>query len=58
MARVTVSATKADVGGYVGHGDVHPDMLEQARLDVREAVAGGLLIDGQGRRTAATTCTW
>ena len=46
MGRVTVSAIKADVGGYVGHGDVHPDMLDQARLAVREAVAGGLLIDG------------
>ena len=49
MRNVTVSAIKADVGGYVGHGDVHRDMLDQARLAVREAVAGGLLIDGSVR---------
>ena len=24
MSVVTISAIKADVGGYVGHGDVHP----------------------------------
>ena len=46
MGRVTVSAIKADVGGYVGHGDVHPDLVEEARRRVREAVAGELLIDG------------
>src|SRR5688572_13102667 len=47
MGTVTVSAIKADVGGYVGHGDVHPDMLDQARLAVRQAITGGLLIDGK-----------
>jgi fructose 1,6-bisphosphate aldolase/phosphatase len=46
MGRVTVSAIKADVGGYVGHSDVHPEMLEEARLRVRGAVESGLLIDG------------
>ena len=30
MARVTLSVIKADVGGLVGHGDVHPDMLARA----------------------------
>ncbi len=30
MASVTVSAIKADVGGYVGHGDVHPEMVAEA----------------------------
>jgi fructose 1,6-bisphosphate aldolase/phosphatase len=47
MARVTISAIKADVGGYVGHGDVHPDMLVEAESQVTEAIAGGLLIDGK-----------
>ena len=36
MGTVTVSAIKADVGGYVGHGDVHPDLLAEARSRVRE----------------------
>lgn len=31
MARVTLSVIKADVGGFVGHGEVHPDMLALAR---------------------------
>jgi fructose 1,6-bisphosphate aldolase/phosphatase len=47
MASVTVSAIKADVGGYVGHGDVHPEMLAEATSRVREAIAGELLIDGR-----------
>ena len=42
----TLSIIKADTGGFVGHSEVHPDMLEAARGAVRDAVAGGLLIDG------------
>lgn len=29
MAKITLSVIKADVGGYVGHGEVHPRMLER-----------------------------
>jgi fructose 1,6-bisphosphate aldolase/phosphatase len=47
MGTVTVSAIKADVGGYVGHGDVHPELLAEARSRVREAIAGELLIDAR-----------
>jgi fructose 1,6-bisphosphate aldolase/phosphatase len=47
MAKLTVSAIKADVGGYVGHGDVHPDLIAEAVRRVREAIAGELLIDGR-----------
>jgi len=47
MAAVTVSAIKADVGGYVGHGDVHPDMLAEAESRVREAIGAELLIDAR-----------
>ncbi|MGZ4431308.1 MAG: fructose-1,6-bisphosphate aldolase/phosphatase [Gaiellales bacterium] len=47
MDTVTISAIKADVGGYVGHGDVHPDMLAATRLGVGEAVSKRLLIDGK-----------
>ncbi|MGZ6618015.1 MAG: fructose-1,6-bisphosphate aldolase/phosphatase, partial [Solirubrobacteraceae bacterium] len=45
MSIVTISAIKADVGGYVGHSAVHPDLLSQAQRRVGEAVADGLLID-------------
>ena len=46
MSVVTISAIKADIGGYVGHSAVHPDLLAEAEARVREAVAEGLLIDG------------
>ena len=29
MSIVTISAIKADIGGYVGHSAVHPDLLSQ-----------------------------
>jgi fructose 1,6-bisphosphate aldolase/phosphatase len=50
MTKVTISAIKADVGGYVGHGDVHPDMLAEAQQRVGGAIASGLLIDGRVNR--------
>ena len=46
MAGVTISVIKADVGGYVGHCDVHPDMLRLAEARIGEAIDGGLLVDG------------
>jgi fructose 1,6-bisphosphate aldolase/phosphatase len=46
MSVVTISAIKADVGGWVGHSSVHPRMLDRATELVREAVKDGLLIDG------------
>lgn len=47
MDKVTISAIKADVGGYVGHGAVHPDMLAEAHMMLREAIDDGLVIDGR-----------
>ncbi len=47
MARVTVTAIKADVGGYVGHGAVHPDLLACADERVRAAIRDGLVLDGR-----------
>lgn len=44
---VTISAIKADIGGYVGHCEVHPDLLHEAKRCLGEAIAGGLLIDGR-----------
>jgi fructose 1,6-bisphosphate aldolase/phosphatase len=46
MSIVTISTIKADIGGYVGHSAVHPDLLDEAVQRVRRAVADGLLIDG------------
>jgi fructose 1,6-bisphosphate aldolase/phosphatase len=40
--KITLSVIKADVGGYVGHSNVHPELLEKAR----EMLSGHpLLID-------------
>jgi fructose 1,6-bisphosphate aldolase/phosphatase len=43
---LTVSAIKADVGGYVGHSAVHPDLIDAAVQRIDPAIADGLLIDG------------
>jgi len=34
--RITLSVLKADVGGFVGHGSVHPEMLEKARQTLKQ----------------------
>ncbi len=47
MGKVTISAIKADVGGYVGHGAVHPDLLAFSDERVRDAITHGLLLDGR-----------
>ncbi len=41
----TLSVIKADTGGYVGHCDVHPRMLDVARTRLSAAARDGLLID-------------
>ena len=47
---ITLSVIKADTGGFVGHSDVHPEMLEVAGREVEAAVHRGLLVDGQVNR--------
>ncbi len=47
MGKVTISAIKADIGGFVGHSAVHPEMIETAEGRVRDAIAHGPLIDGK-----------
>jgi fructose 1,6-bisphosphate aldolase/phosphatase len=43
--KITLSVIKADVGGFVGHSDVHPALLERAEEELGKAKAAGLLID-------------
>ena len=43
--KVTLSVIKADIGGYVGHSDSHPDIMERARANMEKAKSKGMLID-------------
>jgi fructose 1,6-bisphosphate aldolase/phosphatase len=42
---ITLSLIKADIGGYVGHSESHPDILAKAREQLAEAKKSGLLVD-------------
>ena len=42
---ITLSLIKADIGGYVGHSESHPDILAKARERLAEAKKSGLLVD-------------
>jgi fructose 1,6-bisphosphate aldolase/phosphatase len=42
---ITISGIKADIGGYVGHSAMHPDVLEMGREQVERARQQGLLVD-------------
>ncbi|SDM72955.1 fructose-1,6-bisphosphate aldolase/phosphatase [Allokutzneria albata] len=46
----TLSIIKADTGGFVGHSEVHPEMLSEARGALHDAIGDGLLVDGQVAR--------
>lgn len=43
----TLSVIKADVGGFVGHSAMHPDVLAAGAEAIERAIQAGLLIDGQ-----------
>ncbi|MGB9678829.1 MAG: fructose-1,6-bisphosphate aldolase/phosphatase [Thermoanaerobacteraceae bacterium] len=43
MSKITLTVIKADIGGCVGHTDVHPDLLELAKNHLKEE--GRELID-------------
>jgi len=43
--RVTLSVIKADIGGFVGHSDSHPAIIDLARIELENARNRGLLID-------------
>lgn len=45
--KFTLSVIKADVGGWVGHSTVHPDMMALADQILQGAVSRELLLDAQ-----------
>ena len=42
----TLSVIKADIGGFVGHSAMHPEVLAEGAERLVQAVQSGLLIDG------------
>jgi fructose 1,6-bisphosphate aldolase/phosphatase len=42
---ITISAIKADIGGYVGHSAMHPDILALGQEELEKARQRGLLVD-------------
>lgn len=43
--KITISVIKADIGGYVGHSSIHPDILKTAEERLSNAAEKGVLID-------------
>ncbi len=43
--KITLSVIKADIGGYVGHSECHPDLLVKAAENMEEVKREGLLVD-------------
>lgn len=43
--KITVSVIKADVGGYVGHSSIHPDLMKTAEDRLSNATEKGMFID-------------
>ena len=43
--RVTLSVIKADIGGWVGHSNMHPKLIEIARESLDAAKVDGAIID-------------
>ncbi len=48
--KITVSVIKADVGGFVGHSAMHPDLLKTAEERLSFAVEKGILVDSHVTR--------
>lgn len=43
--KITLSVIKADVGGYTGHSDVHPKLIESAQKNLELAKKQDLILD-------------
>ena len=48
--KITLSVIKADIGGYVGHSESHPDVIAKAAECLAKAKKAGLLIDCQATK--------
>jgi fructose 1,6-bisphosphate aldolase/phosphatase len=48
--KVTISVIKADVGGWVGHCSMHPDLIAAGQASMAKAQKAGLLIDSHVTR--------
>jgi len=48
--KVTLSVIKADIGGYVGHSESHPNVIAKAQECLNKAKKDGLLIDCQATK--------
>lgn len=44
-SKLTFSVIKADIGGFVGHSAIHPDLIEEAKGRLAPVQKAGLLID-------------
>ncbi len=42
---ITLSVIKADIGGYVGHSESHPDVIAKGEESMAKAKKGGVLVD-------------
>ncbi len=45
MSKITLSVIKADVGGFVGHSSMHPNLITKAIQILDEHKSKGLLVD-------------
>jgi len=43
--KITLSVIKADIGGYVGHSESHPDVIAKGEECIAKAKRDGLLVD-------------
>lgn len=43
--KITLSVIKADIGGFVGHSSIHPDLVEIGKESLKKAKETGLVID-------------
>jgi fructose 1,6-bisphosphate aldolase/phosphatase len=48
--KTTLSVIKADIGGYVGHSESHPDIIARGQECLEQAKKEGLLIDCQATK--------
>lgn len=45
MEKITISVIKADIGGYVGHSSMHPNILTHAMQSLEKAKGKGTIVD-------------